>query len=60
MAVRAVYDKYRPIGIRTASWIAHRDQRYYFHENIVRENYRSSLSGHLASRPEWVCSRSPN
>jgi hypothetical protein len=59
MFVRSTNYILKPIGPRTAAWIAHLDQGY-FYENIVRNSYRSSLFGHLASRPEWVCSRSPN
>lgn len=59
MFARTYNDIRRPIGVHTAAWIAHFDQGY-FHDNIVRDSHRSSLFGHLASRPEWVCSRSPN
>lgn len=59
MLVRAIHEMTRPIGVSTAAWIAHFDQGY-FHANINQPTHRSSLFGHLASRPEWVCSRSPN
>lgn len=48
-----------PISLRTLACRADADQAH-FHDGIVQRSHRSTLFGHLASRPCWVCSRSPN